>query len=87
MLLLDLKDPCQAFARGRYNILEPREIYELTGQVPNVVFPERRHREARGQRRLCRADSDVLIYYGAADTVVGLAIASVAKLVTAARTE
>src|SRR5262249_11627410 len=37
--LLDLQDPSRIVARGRNNILEPRETYELTGQVPNVVFP------------------------------------------------
>jgi beta-1,4-mannooligosaccharide/beta-1,4-mannosyl-N-acetylglucosamine phosphorylase len=37
--LHDLNDPSIVLYRGRYNILEPRELYELTGQVPNVVFP------------------------------------------------
>jgi beta-1,4-mannooligosaccharide/beta-1,4-mannosyl-N-acetylglucosamine phosphorylase len=38
-ILLDLEDPSKVIARTKNNILEPREIYELTGQVPNVVFP------------------------------------------------
>jgi len=37
--LLDLDNPGILIARSRYNILEPRETYETTGQVPNVVFP------------------------------------------------
>jgi beta-1,4-mannooligosaccharide/beta-1,4-mannosyl-N-acetylglucosamine phosphorylase len=37
--LLDLRDPTKVLGRSRGNILEPREPYELCGQVPNVVFP------------------------------------------------
>ena len=37
--LHDLQDPSRVLGRSRRNILEPRELYELVGQVPNVVFP------------------------------------------------
>ncbi|MCK4510247.1 hypothetical protein KAW64_00825, partial [bacterium] len=37
--LLALDDPSNVLARSRDNILEPRETYEIAGQVPNVVFP------------------------------------------------
>ena len=37
--LHDLNDPSIVLSRSKYNILEPRELFELTGQVPNVVFP------------------------------------------------
>jgi len=39
VVLLDLDDPSRVLARSRNNVLEPRELYELVGQVPNVVFP------------------------------------------------
>ena len=39
VMLLDLQDPSKVLSRSWCNILEPREMYELTGQVPNVVFP------------------------------------------------
>ena len=39
VVLLELADPRCVLGRSRENILEPREPYELTGQVPNVVFP------------------------------------------------
>ena len=39
VMLLDLNDPSKVLARSWCNILEPRELFELTGQVPNVVFP------------------------------------------------
>jgi beta-1,4-mannooligosaccharide/beta-1,4-mannosyl-N-acetylglucosamine phosphorylase len=39
VILLDLNDPSKVIGRSLGNILEPREMYELVGQVPNVVFP------------------------------------------------
>jgi beta-1,4-mannooligosaccharide/beta-1,4-mannosyl-N-acetylglucosamine phosphorylase len=62
--LLDLDKPWQVIARSRPYIINPREIYELAGDVPNVTFP-------------CAAlvDKDtgkIAIYYGCADTVTGL---------------
>ena len=60
-------------ARGRNNILEPREPYELIGQVPNVVFPTGIVVEGQDDEGFARPDSRVRLYYGAADTCVGLA--------------
>lgn len=79
-LLLDLEDPSRVVARTRYNILEPREFFETTGQVPNVVFPSGwivRDLDADG---FARRESPVLVYYGAADTCVGLATTSIGEL-------
>ena len=39
VILHDLADPSKVLGRSRHNILEPRGIWELAGQVPNVVFP------------------------------------------------
>lgn len=85
VLLLDLRDPTRVVARGSMNILEPREPWELMGQVPNVVFPSGmvvEHIDADGFAAL---QSPVRIYYGAADTVVGLATATIAELIEDAR--
>jgi len=62
--LLDLEKPWKVIARAKPYIINPRETYELIGDVPNVTFP-------------CAAlvDKDtnrVAIYYGCADTVTGL---------------
>ncbi|MHC4470949.1 MAG: glycoside hydrolase family 130 protein [Planctomycetota bacterium] len=73
-VLLDLEDPTRVIARTRQNILEPREPYELTGQVPNVVFPS---------GMIVEEDGTVLVYYGAADTCVGLAVTTVEELIEA----
>jgi len=83
VILLDLKDPRKVIGRSRYNILEPREMYELTGQVPNVVFPSGMIVEKYDTNGFALPDSEVKIYYGAADTVVGLATTTIEELLNA----
>jgi len=87
VMLLDLADPSRVLGRCRSNILEPRESYELTGQVPNVVFPCGIVVENRDKDGCALPDSEVKIYYGAADTAVGLATTTVAELLAAAHEE
>ncbi len=70
--LLDLEQPWKVRYRTGPYLLNPRTLYECVGDVPNVVFP-------------CAALSDaatgrIAIYYGAADTVTGLAFAEVDEL-------
>lgn len=79
--LLDLADPSKVLARGRNNILEPREMYELVGQVPNVVFPSGIIVEDVDHDGFAKPNSLVRVYYGAADTAIGLATATVAELI------
>ncbi len=85
VMLLDLDDPLRVIARGRYNILEPRELYELTGQVPNVVFPSGAIVEDVDADGFAALGSEVKVYYGAADTCVGLAFTTVDELISTAR--
>ena len=71
--LLDLEKPWKVIARARPYIINPREIYELAGDVPNVTFP-------------CAAlvDKDTnraAIYYGCADTVTGLVFGKIDEIV------
>ncbi|RJP63857.1 MAG: glycosidase [Ignavibacteriales bacterium] len=83
--LHDLNDPSIIIGRGKYNILEPREIYELTGQVQNVVFPSGMIVEEFDEEGFAKPESKVLVYYGAADTVVGLATSTIKELIEAAK--
>jgi beta-1,4-mannooligosaccharide/beta-1,4-mannosyl-N-acetylglucosamine phosphorylase len=63
--LLDLDKPWKVIVRGNPYLLGPETLYETTGDVPNVVFP---------CAALCDQKSGkIAMYYGAADTVVGLA--------------
>jgi len=60
--LLDLENPDKVLYRSKPYLLAPAAPYELMGDVPNVVFP-------------CAAlneENKVAVYYGAADTVVGM---------------
>ena len=71
--LLDLEQPWKVIARTGPYLLHPETLYECTGDVPNVCFP-------------CAALHDpetgrVAVYYGAADTVVGLAFGYIDEII------
>lgn len=84
VMLLNLNDPSKVIGRCRCNILEPREIWELAGQVPNVTFPSGMIVENYDNEGFALENSEVKIYYGAADTSVGLLITSISELLNAA---
>lgn len=71
--LLDLDQPWKVLYRCAHYLLSPQMIYECVGDVPNVTFP-------------CAALTDadtgrIAIYYGAADSVTGLAFTQVDELI------
>ena len=70
--LHDLEDPSAIIAVGDEWILQPEEIYEITGYVHNVVFT-------------CGAvpeeDGSIKIYWGGADKVMCVGTASIEELV------
>lgn len=72
--LLDLEDPSKVIARGEDAILWPEHSYEMTGRVGNVVFT---------CNALLEDDGRVRIYYGAADTCIGLAEGKLSDLIDA----
>lgn len=82
VMLLDLNDPSKVLARSWCNILEPRELFELTGQVPNVVFPSGMIVKDFDAEGYAKPDSEVYVYYGAADTSVGLAVSTINELIS-----
>jgi len=71
-VLLDLKNPFIVLGRTNQPIFEPKEKYEREGQVPNVVFP----------CGTANIKDKLFIYYGGADSVVGIATASIKKLLS-----
>ncbi|AEB11247.1 glycoside hydrolase family 130 protein [Marinithermus hydrothermalis] len=74
LALLDREDPTRVVARPKGFVLEPEEVWELRGDVPNVVFA-------------CAnpvVEGTVYVYYGGADRVIGLATAPLEELVAAA---
>jgi predicted GH43/DUF377 family glycosyl hydrolase len=68
--LLDLKNPSVVISRSVDTILEPLEQYEKEGLVRNAVF---------SCGAVLRGDT-LFIYYGGADTVLGVARVSLKKL-------
>jgi beta-1,4-mannooligosaccharide/beta-1,4-mannosyl-N-acetylglucosamine phosphorylase len=71
--LLDITNPSKVLYRTRDYILTPEKSYETTGFVPNVVFPcSTLHDAATGR---------IAIYYGAADTYVGIVYTQVEDLI------
>ena len=82
-VLLDLQEPWKVLARSWNNLLEPREPYEMVGQVPNVVFPGGMVVERFDSEGYALPESPVRIYYGAADTCVGLATTTIGDLIKA----
>jgi beta-1,4-mannooligosaccharide/beta-1,4-mannosyl-N-acetylglucosamine phosphorylase len=69
--LLDKADPSKVLYRTKPYLLAPAAPYELAGDVPNVVFP-------------CAAlheGDKVAVYYGAADTVVGMAFGYISEII------
>src|SRR5258706_2904289 len=61
-LLLDLQNPSKILSRIDDYIFEPEKEYEEKGQVANVVFP----------CGVLIRDGVIFIYYGGADTVIGV---------------
>ncbi len=72
LALLDRDDPTRVIARGNDWVFGPSAPYERSGDVPNVVFP---------CGWILDDDGDTIrMYYGAADSVVCLATASLKAL-------
>jgi beta-1,2-mannobiose phosphorylase / 1,2-beta-oligomannan phosphorylase len=61
--LLDLNDPTRVIRRPQAPIFWPEELWELRGDVPNVVFSNANP----------VVEGTVYVFYGGADHVVGLA--------------
>ncbi len=70
-ILLDLEDPTQVIRRPKDPIFWPEELWELRGDVPQVVFS-------------CAnpvVEDTVYVFYGGGDHVIGLATCPLADLI------
>jgi predicted GH43/DUF377 family glycosyl hydrolase len=68
--LLDLEEPTKVIGRTNAPIMTPELKWEREGVIPNVVFP----------CGAVRRDNDLFLYYGGADTVVGVATLDLPRL-------
>ncbi len=69
--ILDIDDPAKVLSRPAEYFLQPEELWEIRGDVPNVIF------SAANPVR----DGKVFLYYGAADHVIGLATAALQDVI------
>jgi predicted GH43/DUF377 family glycosyl hydrolase len=76
VVLLDLNDPTQVIHRPKEPIFWPQELWELRGDVPNVVFSCANPVVA----------NEVYVYYAGGDHVIGLATCRLDELIEFART-
>lgn len=68
--LLDKQNPEKVIYRSKEPILTPEKEYERFGDVPNVVY----------SCGFVKIDNQILIYYGGADSVLGVATYDLAEL-------
>lgn len=75
VMLIAKDNPEKIIYRSKGYILEPQEPYELEGLIPRVVFT-------------CGAvvvDDNLFVYYGGADTVIGVASCKLPEILEAAK--
>ncbi len=72
-VILDRDEPSKVKYRSSTYVLTPEEWYEERGFVPNVIFPCATLQDAESGK--------IAIYYGAADTYVGVAYTTVEEIV------
>jgi predicted GH43/DUF377 family glycosyl hydrolase len=77
LALLDLEDPTRVLRRTDEWVFGPSAPYELTGDVGRVVFP--------CGWTLDEAADTLFLYYGGADTVIGVATAQLTDVLACVR--
>ncbi len=70
-VLVDLDDPTKVIARPKTAIFGPEELWEIRGDIPNVVFSNANP----------VVDGTVYVFYGGGDHVIGLATCNLAELI------
>ena len=79
LALLDLEDPRTVLRRGDEWVVGPAAPYEVEGDIPNVIFPCGAVLEP--------ASGELRLYYGAADSCVGLMTAQIDQVLDWLRTQ
>lgn len=70
-MILDKEDPSKVLYRCKNFLMTPEENYETVGFVNNVIFPT---------CALVNDDGRIALYYGSADTFIGLAFTTVERV-------
>jgi predicted GH43/DUF377 family glycosyl hydrolase len=77
LALLDLDEPTRVLRRTASWVFSPHEPYEREGDVPNALFPCGLIHDA--------ASDELRLYYGASDTSICLATASLDEVLETVR--
>jgi predicted GH43/DUF377 family glycosyl hydrolase len=72
LVLFDLENPAKVIRRSPQWVLGPSADYETHGDVPNVIFPTGLIHD--------RESEDLRLYYGAGDSVIAVATASMPEV-------
>jgi predicted GH43/DUF377 family glycosyl hydrolase len=84
VMLVDSADPSNLIYRSPNPILEPTEEFELGGigkyWIPNVVFTCGAVAK-NDNKEIFYSGNELLVYYGAADTSIGVALANINDLI------
>ncbi len=76
--IIDKDNPTKLIGRCNTAILSPRELYERVGNTPNIVF---------STGALMDKDMNLSIYYGAADSCINIATASLTDIIESCNCE
>ncbi len=80
-ILTSFDDPARILYASHIPVLEPEEDYEVNGWVPNVVFTCGVVPKHKDSNETLDENDEIMVYYGAADEVMGVAEAKIGELI------
>ncbi len=81
VILTSFDDPAGILYVSHIPVLEPEEDYEINGWVPNVVFTCGVVPKYKDSNETLDENDEIMVYYGAADEVIGVAEAKIGELI------
>lgn len=81
VVLTDLNDPSKIIYRSLNPVFEPQANYEKYGWVNDVVFTCGAVPRNKNSNDIFGRDDEILVYYGGADEVIGVASAKISELI------
>jgi len=81
VILTSFDDPARILYASHIPVLEPEEDYEVNGWVPNVVFTCGVVPKHKDSNETLDENDAIMVYYGAADEVMGVAEAKIGELI------
>jgi len=85
VILTSFDDPTRILYASPDPIIEPEEDYEVNGWVPNVVFTCGVVPKHKDSNETLDENDEIMVYYGAADEVIGVAEGKIGELIPNSR--